>query len=547
MSASFVGASTQYLQNSASSLVSTGYPFTVGGWVNLSAVGAVARTIFSLSDTGTTNNYLLVQMTSSEQIQVTAAAGGTENSAIATGVTLVAGKWVFFLGRFISSGSRRITVLGQNGNISNNSTVTTRAPTGLDSLIIGANVTSGGAATPWDGLIGEIWYTNTDVQADGAVSKSDLIWQLAYGGPFSVPHIAKDIVEYRSLRSDAIGGETDEVYVGAGKPFQKWVNVNGVTVGQHPSLLYEGIERQSIRPYSLRPLWAGMVTSGGGVDVSEPRAGTSVGVSVVTGRIAVLTETTASAIGTAVDTGRVAIQDAKTGSSIGIAVVNGVINAVVTAERTGTSIGASVVDGRIAVQDAKRSDVTGIGVVTGASTFVTAPISVPVTGTSVGVSVVDGRIAVQDAKTGASVGTSVIDGRIAVQDAKKSDVVGATVVNGASAFSYASERSGSSVGATVVTGRIEALDAKKSDITAATVVTGVSTSESSGNEQRVAGTSVGASIVEARIAWMAEIMGQIQGVTIVDGIATFVDDSAGTGTAVNFNPLIASVGKLMNR
>lgn len=108
----------------------------------------------------------------------------------------------------------------------------------MDAMAIGSQA----SATPtefFDGRMAEIWYTNTDIQADGLQLQDALLRQLAYGGPFSVPHIAKDIVEYRSLRvhPDSRGDQPSEVYHGKfGR--QIWTNANGVTAGPHPPLPY---------------------------------------------------------------------------------------------------------------------------------------------------------------------------------------------------------------------------------------------------------------------------------------------------------------------
>jgi hypothetical protein len=106
-------------------------------------------------------------------------------------------------------------------------------------LTCGALQTSAGASVPFDGNVAEFWYTNTDIQPDGAQLDGNLLRQLAYGGPFSVPHIAGDILEYRSFRkvieSDQDEAVGDEVYWG-GAGRQVWTNTNGVTRGPHPPL-----------------------------------------------------------------------------------------------------------------------------------------------------------------------------------------------------------------------------------------------------------------------------------------------------------------------
>lgn len=236
MAALFTAANSQAINNSAPGIVSTGYPLSVGAWVNLAAVGAVNRTVFGASDTGTTNNYLLVRMNAAEQIGLTAADGGAESSFFAS--TLAAGVWTFLLARFIAADNRKISTYA-NGAVVHGSSLTVRAPTGLDALAIGCTATSGGNAEFWDGLIGELWYAYTDIQPGGAQLQDDLLRQLAYGGPFSVPHIDKDIIEYRSLRKypSSEGDEMGEVFHGAAGR-QTWTNTNGVTIGHHPPLPY---------------------------------------------------------------------------------------------------------------------------------------------------------------------------------------------------------------------------------------------------------------------------------------------------------------------
>lgn len=234
MAGNFTAASTQYLSNSAPPVLD--YPLTVAFWFNLAAVGTVSRSLWGLSDTATTNNYLRIRMGANEQVNIGAAAGGAASeNAVAT--TLVPDTWNFLIARFISATSRRLSILFPTGAIASVNGTTSTAPTGMDRMTFGANQTSAGATDPWDGLIAEAWYTNTDIQADGAAIQGDLMRQLAYGGPFSVPHIAADVLEYRSLRCGLASDQdnAEEVYAQAR---QTWSNVNGVTLGAHPPLPY---------------------------------------------------------------------------------------------------------------------------------------------------------------------------------------------------------------------------------------------------------------------------------------------------------------------
>lgn len=236
MAALFNGASTQYLVNSTPSIVAL--PFCVGMWVNLTAVGAVARTLFGLSDTATTNNYSIIRMTSGELLQIAARTGSTENTFNCG--SLVAGQWHFLVARFIAATNRRCSQIQASGTVSTGSSVTNRPLSGADTMTLGALSTSGGITEPWDGEIGEFWITDADIGTDPAADIGEpLLRQLAYGGPFSVPNIVDSIIEYRSFRKypSSDGDEIREVYFGAAG-IQIWTNTNGVTIGSHPPLPY---------------------------------------------------------------------------------------------------------------------------------------------------------------------------------------------------------------------------------------------------------------------------------------------------------------------
>ena len=232
MSASFVAASSRMLVCATHPL--TAYPVSVGLWVRPQTSG-VSMAYWTLTDGGVTNQLFYIGQASSNNYRIAAQAGGTQ---ISTNVgTLVTGGWAFLLGRFISDSNRRLSVLTPSGLISAGQSTTSRTfPTSAENISIGGRATSSPSEF-LDGEIGEVWYTNTDIQPDGAALQEPLLRQLAYGGPFSVPHIAKDIIEYRSFRKGLTSAtdEASEVYSGAyGR--QTWTNTNGATLGQHPPL-----------------------------------------------------------------------------------------------------------------------------------------------------------------------------------------------------------------------------------------------------------------------------------------------------------------------
>jgi hypothetical protein len=237
----FTGASSQYLRNASPIL--TDYPFSVGLWVNLAAVGAVGRVLFSLTDTGSTNNYVKLQMSAGELVQQSAAAGGTANIQTATaGTQLSVGTWAFVVLRAIASTERRTSIFQPSEDlpVHHISTTAARAPTGMDTMLIGAHETSGGIEEPWDGGVAEFWLARGDVGSSGADLPSALLLQLALGGPFSVPHVRRRVVDYRSFHSGVAGGRSDKIgwVDGFGKR-QVWAVGNGpLRLAPHVPLPY---------------------------------------------------------------------------------------------------------------------------------------------------------------------------------------------------------------------------------------------------------------------------------------------------------------------
>jgi hypothetical protein len=233
MAANFVAASTQYLANAA--VPFTAVPFTIALWYY--PINTTTQTVLCLSDTGTTNNYFNLRKISTVY-QLRSAAGGADASASAG--TFAANAWTFIVARCISATNRRLAVLNPDGSAGNGQDTTSRAPSGIDTLGIGALLTSGAPQSPIDGLIGEFWCTNTDIQDDGLALQGAMLRQLAYGGPFSVPHIAKDIIEYHSFRKDLSSDtfDNEEDFLGGIGIGEVLTNTNGVTVGPHPPLPY---------------------------------------------------------------------------------------------------------------------------------------------------------------------------------------------------------------------------------------------------------------------------------------------------------------------
>lgn len=232
MAALFTAASTQRLTNSVSPL--TAMPFTIGMLVR--PTDTTSRYLWSITDTAVLDHFWAVRKSATWDIQ--SAAGATTTTA--GGGTVTANQWHFVLCRIISATNRLMAVLEFDGTVIHVSSTASRAPAGIDMFAIGSLETSApGSGTMMNGHIGEFWYTNTDIQVDGLQLKNQTLLQLAYGGPFSIPHIAQGIIEYRSFRKypSSEADEIGEVFNGAAGR-QTWANINGVTIGHHPQLPY---------------------------------------------------------------------------------------------------------------------------------------------------------------------------------------------------------------------------------------------------------------------------------------------------------------------
>jgi hypothetical protein len=238
MSLRLAAASSQYLVNSSPPALVM--PFSVGMWVNLAAVGSTVRTLWSYSDTGSTNNYFRIAMSSTEQIYATVAAGGAEDSGSASTATLAAGQWAHVYCRFLSTTSRVNQVYTQTAFNSNQDTTSVAVPSGLDTMAIGALVTSAGASSFWDGLIAEYWLVDS---AYASVSGAKLKDCAPWGHATALDHI----VEHRSFRKGWMD-DINELYTRGQR--QTWVPTNSPLVGHHPYIC----EQTFFRPDQARRL-----------------------------------------------------------------------------------------------------------------------------------------------------------------------------------------------------------------------------------------------------------------------------------------------------
>lgn len=235
MSALFDAASSQVLLSSTSFVAAA--PLTMACWVYPTTTGT-NRTVLSFDSSGASRGFRIYQTSGNVWAfrSQTSIIAGSE----ATTGTVTANGWYFIIGREISATNRRIAVLAPDGSISHAQQTTSRAPSTVNQGSIGADRqgTSGATQNYFTGAIAEVWWTATDIQADGAQMFDSTVRHLARNGPFALPHIQKDIIEYHSFRS-ALGTDQyqpGEKYFGAGKTMPTWVNTNAAGRWVHPPL-----------------------------------------------------------------------------------------------------------------------------------------------------------------------------------------------------------------------------------------------------------------------------------------------------------------------
>lgn len=228
MAALFTAASSQYLVNTTIPTAVT--PFSVGFWayINSTTSGLGARKMFASSAAAVGDFIGQTNFSGTWQIS-------PNSGAPTTGGVQTANQWAYFVGRFITATNRKLSVLQFDGSIATITNTTNNAIT-PDRWALGAAHSSGSTSEYFDGRISGYWATNIDIQADAADLNNDTLRQLAYCGPFSIPHVAANLIDYREM-DQPIGSDTD-MFPTAYMPFgqRTWTNSNGVTRAEHPPL-----------------------------------------------------------------------------------------------------------------------------------------------------------------------------------------------------------------------------------------------------------------------------------------------------------------------
>ena len=227
MAIKFTAASSQYITNTSPAIVN--YPWSAGFWLNPQEVASTVYYFF-LGEAATNQGFYL-NATSSDLKFFCYDFVDFPDATISGALT--ANAWHYVLMRAINATNRRLSIIKPTGALDHaQSTVDATLLATATRMSLGAEDDNAAGAFS-NSMIGEFFYTGTDIQGDGAETDPLLLRQLAYRGPGSIQRIKKDIIEYRSIRTHPTAGHRPDIYFGPRGP-QAWANVGGATIGPHP-------------------------------------------------------------------------------------------------------------------------------------------------------------------------------------------------------------------------------------------------------------------------------------------------------------------------
>lgn len=261
MSIRLVRATGQWLTNLTGAVPAL--PFTVCMWNYSVALANAGQTMWSVGDNSSGTHYLSLGQSGSSTFRLSARGGGTETSVNAG--TQTADAWHFVIGRFISDTNRRMAILHASGAVAQTATATSRTVT-YSTMGIGQNM-DGDADRQWDGRLAEYTLFDRDIGINSAADlPNEMVWQLAFRGPFALPHLVSSIVEYRSLRSHPrVNGERDTYFGKHG--VRNWALVSTPMIGPHPPLRSDYAHPPRAGKKILMPSWMIEPAAAGGTAV----------------------------------------------------------------------------------------------------------------------------------------------------------------------------------------------------------------------------------------------------------------------------------------
>lgn len=255
-----------YLKNTSS--VVNAHPFTAGMWVR--TTNQTSQYIWSNGDAVGGRRVGLVYDTTYSIVINT-----NIGQRVASAGTVTPGVYAFVLGRFIANNNRRISVLHTDGSSAHNQQTDSGTQPAFNCISIHTAPTASGGNTLNVDDIAEYWILNSDVQPDSAQTDEALLRILAYQGPFAVPHLRKQIVEYRSFRSGIhVGGAPGDVWFSQRYGAINYTQTGSISTGIHPSQVSSYLRPfpkmlRNRRPFLLEAA-VGVGGGGGGVPAIGP-------------------------------------------------------------------------------------------------------------------------------------------------------------------------------------------------------------------------------------------------------------------------------------
>lgn len=181
-------------------------PFTIGLWFYPTTMAAT--NILSWFDSVAANDYAIGLTTTGLLIW-----GG---STVTNFGTVAVRTWNYLVFRGIAAANKRAVVLPASGVPVHVQSTNATALTATNLYI----ASDQGIGSFFDGYIARFFLADIDVQADGTQLSNTTLYQLAYKGPFSIPHLASRVVEYEAWDTPIGGTQGSSFY--ARYPQKTW-------------------------------------------------------------------------------------------------------------------------------------------------------------------------------------------------------------------------------------------------------------------------------------------------------------------------------------
>ena len=241
MSSQSAAATLQCLEQSTAAPV-TGVPVSMGMWLYPRTNASTFMSVGGFDD----GSGVFVLWPQTDTAIVSIAYG--DAGALNLGVGWSLNAWNYLLVRFVAAAvggptSIFATHINGDGLVTHGSGTTNPSVVNAWTRFRWGAISSSTGTNNWDGFIAEGWFANIDVYPTGGAATNDFVQMLAFGGPFSMPHIVPNIKAYYSLRDNLTSiTQSQEVYYSNG---QQTLTFKGTipTLGPHVPWAGKGNQR----------------------------------------------------------------------------------------------------------------------------------------------------------------------------------------------------------------------------------------------------------------------------------------------------------------